>query len=111
MTDYMRTFTFCRRYWNIPLPFGFVLLIVFKFHGNIYGDNKVIRLDWRPGVWFCSLTYCWRCRETQVYMSFRRWWMWNSEHLAVRYGEYVESWNHPGYYVLNSRWLGHHNMV
>jgi len=111
MTDYMRKFSFCRRYWNIPLPFGFVLLIVFKSHGNIYGDNKVIRLDWRPGVWLCSVTYCHNHLTTIVYMSLRRKWMWNSEHLAVRYGEFVESYNHPGWYTWDHRWLGHHNCV
>ena len=103
-------FTINRRFWCLPLPFNFVLLLVWDYCGNIYGNKKVIRFDWGPGVWLCELSYVSNCVETYVYMALNRRWLWNSEHMALKYGEHrCHEWPAPAEsWVWESGLFGEH---
>ena len=69
--------------------FGFLILIVWGFHGNCYGPIRgMLRIELgRTGVWDCIVTVRGRrMLETMFYLSHKMLPHWNSEHIALWYG-------------------------
>jgi hypothetical protein len=97
--------------------FGFCLMLVTGWRGNIYRTRRVLRLNWNWSKWslFCrpSIEYVSNFTTTTwIYIRLNSWkvFSWNSEHIAQRMGKYHEddyNTHRPSYHQYKG-WLGNH---
>lgn len=92
----------------------FTLFIVWGWRGNIYRNRPVLRFDFGQDAGVHRMKVLWESRNMRstdlyVYRFFQPWkWIWNSEHLACRFGEDCGGETGPEYVVWNSKWFGQH---
>lgn len=96
--------------------FGVLVVLVGlgQWRGNCYGCSRVFRIDLMRHA--LKLTWESRSLTTDIYLRprLRGCVNWNSEHIAVRYGQ--EHWGEPGtgqpsWWATYNGWLGHHSAV
>ena len=109
----MRSMTDRFKLWDLNLWF-FTLLIVWGWRGNCYGQRRVLRFDFGSDAGVHRFKVSWitgnrLTTEIYIYRFFQPWkWIWNSEHLAARYGSTQGGETGPEWTCWNSRWLGQH---